>query len=85
MAFRHEIQKHHLDRISAMLTRLGGRGCLVQEDGVLSNWERIDTDSDTYGILCVSGDSVVSIPTLNSSLTTHRREKGACARKSPVK
>ena len=28
----HEIQKSHLDRISAMLTRLGGRGCFVRED-----------------------------------------------------
>ena len=43
----HEIQKNRLDRISAMLTRLGGRGYLVQEDGALSNWERIDSDTDS--------------------------------------
>ena len=43
----HEIQKNHLDRISAMLTRLGGRGYLVQEDGLPSNRERIDSDTDS--------------------------------------
>ena len=43
----HEIQKNHLDRISAMLTRLGGRGYLVQEDGLPNNWEQIDSDTDS--------------------------------------
>ena len=46
MAFGHEIQKNHLDRISAMLTRLGGRGYPIHEDRLLSNWERIDSDSE---------------------------------------
>ena len=30
-----------------MLTRRGGRGYLVQEDGLLSNWERFDSDPDS--------------------------------------
>ena len=47
MAIEDEIQKSHLDRISAMLTRLGGRGYLVQEDRLMSNWERFDSDPDS--------------------------------------
>ena len=30
-----------------MSTRVGGRGYLVQEDRLLSDWEWIDSDSDT--------------------------------------
>ena len=33
MAFGHAIQKNHLDRISAMLTGLGGRGYLSYDVG----------------------------------------------------
>lgn len=40
----HEIQENQLDRISAMLTKLGGQGYFVQEDGVLGNWEPIYSD-----------------------------------------
>ena len=47
MALEHEIQKSHLDRISAMLTRLGGGGYFVKEDRLLSDWEWIDSDTDS--------------------------------------
>ena len=47
MAFGHDIRKDHLERISAMLTRLGGRGYFVPEDGMLSNWERIESEPDS--------------------------------------
>ena len=43
----HEIRKNHLDRISAMLTKLGGRGYFVEEDSSTCRWGRIDSDSDS--------------------------------------
>ena len=42
----HEIQKNDFDRVSAMSTRLGGRGYLGQEDRLPSNREWTDSDSD---------------------------------------
>ena len=41
----------YFDRISAMLARLGGRGYLVQEDRLLSNRQRIDSEK-RYLYLC---------------------------------
>lgn len=42
-----EIRKGELDRMAAMLTRLGGRGYSVKEEGVEYGAGRIDSDSDS--------------------------------------
>ena len=42
----HQPQENHFDRISAILTRLGGRGHFLQEDIPPTNRERLDSDSD---------------------------------------
>ena len=58
----HEIQKNDFDRIPAMSTRLGGRGYLVQEDGLPSNREWIDSDSDPDSEKNESSSSDGSLP-----------------------
>ena len=42
----HQIRKNHLDRILAMLTKLGGRGYFVEEDGSPCRWGRMDSDPE---------------------------------------
>ena len=43
----HEDRKKHLDRIAAMLSRLGGRGYSVREDAAIYDAEPSDFDPDS--------------------------------------
>ena len=46
-ALEHEPQENHSDRISAILTKLGGRGCLIRENRLLSNREPDYSDPES--------------------------------------
>ena len=43
----HQDRKKHLDRIAAMLSRLGGRGYSVREDAAIDDAEPSDFDPDS--------------------------------------
>ena len=55
-ALEHEPQENHSDRISAILTKLGGRGCLIRENRLLNNREPVDSEKKT-SINCYSNYS----------------------------
>ena len=48
MVLRHEVEMLYFDRLSPISARLGNRGCFIhiQKDGLVSNWARIDSDSE---------------------------------------
>jgi four helix bundle protein len=42
-----QVRKADLDRMAAMLSRLGGRGCCVKEDPAAYGLNEVDSDSDS--------------------------------------
>ena len=62
-----------LDRIVAMLTKLGQRGYSIQEDGAKYGQEIIDTDSDTDPDTDERRKKRKRMPTKSFHLTANRR------------